>query len=94
MHANLGSNADVTTGRHLYLLHFPEAGLPIVRYQPTLLVNLAPEASVQFDSKSTFKVLINCAYLPSKSYITKPDSSLLELRMLFFASRSDDILFV
>jgi hypothetical protein len=82
-------NADVTTGRHLCLLHFPEADLPIVRYQSTR--DLAAEASAQSNSEKTFKILINCAYLASKSDSTKPDSPLLRLRMLSFASRADDI---
>jgi hypothetical protein len=85
-------DADVTTGGHLYLLHFAKANLPIIRYQPTR--DLAAEASAQSNFKQTSEVLINCAYLASKSVSTKPDFSLLELRMLFFASRADDVLFV
>ena len=85
-------NADVTTGRQLCPLHFPEADLPIVRYQSTR--DQAAEASAQSNSEETSKVLINCAYLASKSDSTNPDFSLLELRMLFFASRADDILFI
>ena len=55
MHTHSGFNADVSTGQHLYRLHFPEANLPIVRYQSTR--DLAAEASAQY----------NCAYLASSS---------------------------
>lgn len=36
MHANTGFNADMTTGRHLYLLHFPEADLSFLVAVTTL----------------------------------------------------------
>lgn len=36
MRANSDINADITTGRHLYLLHFPEADLPFLVAVTTL----------------------------------------------------------
>jgi hypothetical protein len=68
MHANPDLiNADVTTGRHFYLLHFLGADLYI---------------------------LINCDYLARISDTSKSHLLFFELRVLFFASRADDIFLV